>query len=564
MGDATKSLDILITTKAELAGAKALEQTLEQSIGRAKALGNLSEVKKLSGELDTVRGALKAATAGNQELADAEKEGAEATEFLHKNHRALHMLMHQIGGEAGHMGGALVSAFHGPVGPLLALAAVVKMSYDAFSEWDKNLDEIGEAAAHSPLSEALKKIGDDMETSRAKTEAYSASLAEIAKNEVTIAKALDSQLQLMHAIAAARASEAKSAEEHEKAKTARMAAAGQITPEQTVITETTNAIEAARAEAARKNKDQADEITAKQTALDAAGMKQRDLDKAAEIARQEYFAAQKHSDSTKDFGSEEFSKKLKEQQEQAEKMREEIEKDPAFKHREALQRQYDENPNGQTKANLDAAESDLRAPNILPGKNFMKSTKDLMDELEKLDALNQDMARAIRQYHATQTPESKNELDRKKHAADQTETAGIENAKEFEKLRNELNELRKTSNATQPIIEKELTERLATIMEQAVTKLYSQPRGGEVETGIHISDKVEGGKQVTEAQAQFVMALDRALGGQAKNLKEAADHLETFKDNTSAFFEAVVRLTSQGFTKQQQAIDQLYSIVNLL
>ena len=58
MSDADKSLNIQITTTAELAGAKALENQLEQSLGKAKALGNSDDVKKFSEQLTTVRGSL--------------------------------------------------------------------------------------------------------------------------------------------------------------------------------------------------------------------------------------------------------------------------------------------------------------------------------------------------------------------------------------------------------------------------------------------------------------------------------------------------------------------------
>ncbi len=82
MADDQKTLDILIRTKAELAGAKSLEQSLEQSIGKAKALGNLPEVEKLSAQLTTVRGAMKAATDASGELAAEEKDLSASMEHL--------------------------------------------------------------------------------------------------------------------------------------------------------------------------------------------------------------------------------------------------------------------------------------------------------------------------------------------------------------------------------------------------------------------------------------------------------------------------------------------------
>lgn len=571
MADDQKTLDILIRTKAELGGAMALRDSLEASIGKAKAMGNLEEVKKLTTQLDTVNVSIKKATESSVELADAEKEGSKAAEFMHHNHRQLHKLFELTPGLAGTAGGSLLQMFRGPVGPAIALGLVVEKLREQFAEWEKNLDEVGEAAAHSQFSESIKQIGDDMETARAKTEAYALTLADIAAHETTIAQALASQLQLMHAIAAARAAEAKAAEEREKATLTRKAAAGQITPEQQVISETANAIKAAKDDAARKKKEKDDEVAAKDAALNQAILDQRALDAAKKVADQQVAAAKQHRDRLKEFGPDgkvDFTKvspvggwgipgtenikvekgvpiadAIRKAQEDVDEWEKKVEE--AKKRAESAKKSKGLGGPDET----EYAESELQ------------KTKDYLAQAE---AQLKNYQLGQRQYRKAYSPDSNQDLQDKEHAADRATTKGEDNAKEVDKLRRELDEARKTANATQPIVDQELADRIATILEQAVTKLYSQPRGAEVETGVHIADQVEGGKQVGAAQAQFIMALDAALGGHAKTLKEAAEHIEKYKDNTSEFFNAVISLTSSGFTKQQQQLDQLFTIVNNL
>ncbi len=560
-----KTLDIVIRTKAELGGAMALRDTLEASIGKAKAMGNLEEVKKLTAQLDTVNDSIKKAADSNTELSEAEKEGSKATEFLHHNHRQLHQLFEMTPGIAGTAGSSLVNLFHGPVGPALALGLVVAKIAEQFSEWQKNLDEVGEAAAHSQFGESIKKIGDDMETARSKTEAYALTLADIAKNETTIAQALASQLQLMHAVAAARAAEAKAAEERDKAALARKAAAGEVTPEQQVIAETSNAVKAAKAEAARKKKEQDDEVAAKQAALDRASLQQPALNAAKTAADAAVIAAQKHRDRMKDFGPEgkvdfntEDPNRFFQNFRGPETVKtEKLPIEDAIKKAAKLVEEYEEKLDG-----LRAKQAGLQTA---ADKSIVQVDIDKYETAnDKMKAQLNSFRRLKKQYEETHSPEANQALQDKQHAADRATTAGEDNAKEVDKLRRELDDARQTATATQPHIDQELADRLAAILEQAVTKLYSQPRGAEVEAGVKIADQVEGGRQVGPAQAQFITALDASLGGHAKTLKEAARHIEKYKDNASEFFNAVTTLTTNGFTKQQKSLDQLFTIVNNL
>ena len=201
MADDQKTLDILIRTRAELAGAKQLEQSLEQSIGKAKALGNLPEVEKLTAQLKTVRAALTSATEASGELALSEKDLAASMEYLPEGfdkigkgsesagrfagsarleHMALHHAfreldnilpglgssldmmsrgMHAVeAGEAGAAEGAVAAktAFEEMMATILPLLAVM-LSIQAISEYWELYKENVDAAAKAQ-EEAMKRI----------------------------------------------------------------------------------------------------------------------------------------------------------------------------------------------------------------------------------------------------------------------------------------------------------------------------------------------------------------------------------------------------------------------
>ena len=166
MPDDQKVLEILLKTRAELAGAKQLEESLERQIGAAKALGDVDGLKKLQPQLEAVRGSIKAATDGNTDLAAAEKESSEAAEFLHHNHRQLHMMMHLVGGEAGHAGAALLNMFRGPVGPILALVGLFELVKGKIDETEAEAEKLSDELA-KPMGagiEAYRKSLDEAKT----------------------------------------------------------------------------------------------------------------------------------------------------------------------------------------------------------------------------------------------------------------------------------------------------------------------------------------------------------------------------------------------------------------
>ena len=560
-----QELSFLITTKAELSGAQQLAASLEQQIGKAKALRQ--DYSQLKTQLDQVNQSMAGTSPELQKLAGTEKEASESAEFLHKNHRQLHRLFETLPGVANTAGGVMLQAIRGPIGPAIALGIVIEKSVDAFKEWQKSLDEAGESAAQSPFAEAIKKVGEDMEEARSKAEAYRLAIEEIAQHETSIAQALSSQLNYMHALASAREAAAKAEEAHAKARNDRREKTGEITPEQAAINETALEIQAAKNEAARKKKEKDDEVSTKQDALNRAIFSQAPLNAAEAAAAVAVTTAKTHRDRLADFGPEakhdlfnfgagvfggdtvekgvptkEALVKARDQVAELEKKVEEAKQDI----------ELSENP-------ITAGMENMRGVTPESAKENYARAQDL---LAKAQAQQGNLQRGVRQYDNANSPAANQELQDKENAAEAARKNGKANAEEVDRLRRELDDARKINSATQPAIDKELTERIATILENAVGKLSAMPRGGEVEAGIQISDILEKGQGVGAAQAQYLLQLANNLGLHTQNLKEAADHIEKLKDDTGAFMDAVVRLTSQGFTAQQQQLDALAQMIS--
>jgi hypothetical protein len=552
MADDQKKLSIEITTHAELAGAQQLAESLEQSIGKAKALGKVDEVKKLSADLDMVRGSIGKANVATEAAVEV---GDRENLSLREKRESVRALSLAFPG----MREAAVMALNPITAAAFALGFALEKTIGSFLAFQKQMDEVAAAAAQSQFSEGIKKVGEDMETARSKAEAYSLALADIAAHETSIAQALGSQLQFMQAIAAARAAEANAAAEKDKAALARKAAAGEITPEQEVIAETANAIKTARDDADRKKRDKDDEVAAKTAALNRAELAQRNLNQEKAAANAAVLAAQKHRDRLKDFGPQgkvdfntaEPNAFFQNIHGPESFKTEKLPIEDAIKKASKVVGEYEEK--------LEALRAKQAGLQTDADKSIVQVDIDHYENAKLLVDLQLNSFRKLsRQYKVAHSPEANQDLQDKEHSRDTLFAKGEDNSKEVDKLRRELDEARKTSKATQPIVDKELADRIATILEQAVTKLYSKPHGAEVETGVHIADQVVGGKQVGAAQAQFIKTLDTVLGGHAKTLKEAADHIEKYRDNTSEFFNAVITLTS----KQQQQLDQLFTIVN--
>ena len=526
MSDEAKSLEVKITTPYNGSGAKAAKNDVDNLGGSTKEFG------AKTGE-------------ATEKVAEQEKhlEGS----------RILFGEMNRIVPGLGH---ALHAAFSGPVGPAIALAMVVLEVKRSLDDANKAMDEAGEEASKGEFKSGIEALNTTLDTGRAALDAYAATIAKLAQDEITIAQALASQLELMKAIATAREAEAKAAEAAKNAETKRKVAAGEITPEKAVIDETADAVAAVKAEAARKKKETADEVAAKQAALDKANAAQPGLDADYQSKNKAYYHEKGHDDSVARYFTDADEQQRKAMAE-ADKLRAKIEGSDEYRDYVHAQSEYDKNPSAQNKANLEGTRASLSAPNVFGGGSLALD----MQNLATLDARIHALSMAIEQYAKTQTPEHKSKVGDDKQAMEDADKKGKANQDEIDRLKNELADAQKNAAGMQPVVDKHMADNIAAILSQAVEKLYKEPHGAEVEAGVKVADQVESGKNVDGGQAQFLMALDAALGGHARNLKEAADHIEKFKDNAGEFFDAVITLTNAGFTAHQKQLDSLFTTV---
>ena len=523
MADNENSLDFTIRTRAELAGAEATATALEMQIGKAKALGQ--DYSELSAQLNRVQGA----------ITNVQPELKKQNEHL-EGSRLLFTEINRILPGLGH---ELHAAFLGPVGAVIAFASVVDAAKSQLEAFNKALDDAAESDAAHNFAEGIRAMNDALAEGIKKIADYNEAIAKVATHETTIARALGSQLGLMKAIAAERDKEANAAEAAHKAEIERQEKGGEITPEQKAIQEAQLEIKAAQDEAANKRKDEDDEIKRRQDAVDLGTASQPGLDADATAKAQKYYQEKAHRERLeKDFGPA-HDKEIDDARRNLDKATDAVDKNEVIRRFRSLEKEWGDNPSDpQNKATLEGARSDLYTPDLITGE----TANDLILKQEQAKAQFQNLTQGQKQYNATQTPEAQAAFEKAKKDADEADRKGRENAKTVEEEKPKVEEARTQQHNTRPIEDQELADKIAKILSDAVTKLYSTTGGGELQSGVHVAEFVGKGKQITDAQAQFLMLIDKIIGGHAQTLKQAADDLVKYKDDTTGFIEAVGKI----------------------
>lgn len=505
-------LSFKITTAAELAGAQATATALEMQIGKAKALKQ--DYSALQSQLDTVRASMANLPPELQKLQDAHEAAGKGAEKEFASHHALHMLFHEMGQQSvPFLGHALIDMMMGPLAPALLLGSTFEFVKGQVEDWNTMMGDVASNAAIPQFAagiEAQKKAFDDAAESIGK---YTTTIAQLAQHEITIAQALSSQLELMRAIAQQEAATRAAREAAAKAETERMAKAGEITPEQKIIKETEGEVKAARDDAEAKRNAAVNEVQAKQDALSKAALAQAGLDADATAKEQAVAQDKAHRERLQsDYGM--------------------SEEDYRKKQKELINAQDD------AQAQLQQSEFEAKAGGMSP-EAAAQYTADARTILEEAQAELQNFEKGRKQFEATQTPGALEHTRKLEEAAQTAQDKGKENAKTVDTLTRETQDARAQLEAVQKGIADELAQKIAKILSDAVTKLYDTTAGGEVLSGIKAATMVEHGQPLNDAQAQFLMALDKVIGDNATTLKGAADKLYGIRDNTSAFIQAV-------------------------
>ena len=538
----SKELSILITTKAELAGAQQLERSLEADIGKAKALGNLPEVERLSTQLTAVRGAMGRASEGSKELKKSMEEESEAAEFLHHNHRALHQTLDEIGNQAAPGAGrALGAMLMGPLGPAVALVSVVGLLKEKYDAWNESLLKAAENAATADFAGGIEAARKAVEAGESALAGYEQTIANIALHEQTIATALQAQLTLMNQIAAAREAARKAMEAAQGADIDRREAQHQLTPEQATVAHTAAAIKAVKDEYEARQQQENDALATLQQKHQEGVARQSALDQDAEAKRKKADDEEAHRARLEtDFGgnNQEWQKK---------------------------QEEFRKNQNVGTVADTEEALRKAQTQFDQTGPltyGYDKHNRDVAQhEFDRAQDVQRNLDRGRNQYLAAR---DNPQIEKDKKAADEAATRGTTNAQDVSKIQDQITELTQKIAATRSAQDQELAARIATIMEQAVAKLSGSGHGAELSAGGNIADAVERGQRVGNDMGTFLIRLANQLGAHTDNLKVAADFVEKLNGDTEKFIAAVVRLSQQSFQATQSAQRQLDALAPLV
>lgn len=236
-----------------------------------------------------------------QDLKGVGKAGEEAGEgikIFETHGREMHKLIHELDQILPGAGIALKAAFNPATLGLGATVLIIEQVKSALEEYNKKLDEIGEAAAKADLASGIQAA---LEVSRAaveEQEKYLHNLQEIQRGEHGVAVEMNNQLQLIAAIAAARQAHAEADKTLALAKLKEQEVMGTITPSQAIIQKGQIEEKYVREKRAAEERKFQEEQDARNLATDEAHYKQSDLDskQAAAAEALEKAKAQKEKD----------------------------------------------------------------------------------------------------------------------------------------------------------------------------------------------------------------------------------------------------------------------------
>ena len=168
----------------------------------------------------------KTATATDA-LGESEKAAAGHTEKLHLNHRALHQIMNLIGKEtAPELGHALAGALYGPIGIALAVGYAFEAIRTHIAETNKELDAMGEKAAEA-YANVKANLFDAIRNEEFSTEKLDKFFKNIEDNSKRAQTAIEDALKVAHELESATIKQLKADEANELAR-AKISGAGPL------------------------------------------------------------------------------------------------------------------------------------------------------------------------------------------------------------------------------------------------------------------------------------------------------------------------------------------------
>jgi len=220
----------------------------------------------------------------------AGKEASEGLKLMEFHGGEFRKLVHELDAMVPGVGLALKAAFNPATLGLGVTVMLIERVKEALDEYNKKLDEAGEAAAKADFAESIHAAAEATRDANEEQEKYLANLHEIEKGEHGIAVELSRQLSLTAAIAAARQSAADAAHTLALAKLKEQETSGSLTPTQAALER--QKVEdkyIADKRAAEEDKFKKDQQARTQAAVDAANkqgeLERKEIETAEALAR---------------------------------------------------------------------------------------------------------------------------------------------------------------------------------------------------------------------------------------------------------------------------------------
>ncbi|HAO79761.1 MAG TPA: hypothetical protein DCQ92_12450 [Verrucomicrobia subdivision 3 bacterium] len=316
-------LEYKIITSAELAGAEAAADAIECNIGKAKALKQ--NYSALQTQLDTIRGSIAQAKEAHDELGKGTENLTDKVKLFSGEGREMYRAVSEVTRISPLLGEALRMAMH-PIGGAIAAAIVlfVKMK-ERMKAINDELDAMGAKAAEPTFLEGIKAKEEVLRSAADAAQEYEQHLSDIADKESSITAELTAQLALQKSIDEAHAAEASAEETLAQAKIKAAVATGKMTPAEGEAASAQVKRQAIAAAAAAKQASQQQEVGTKTEALEKLDVAS---DQANSMALAETYANEKarRDKNTKDFGGDDYTKKISEVQKSGDDARAALEK----------------------------------------------------------------------------------------------------------------------------------------------------------------------------------------------------------------------------------------------
>lgn len=349
-------------------------------------------------------------------------KAAEATKLFHGEGRELHRVISELTRISPVLGEAFRIMLH-PIGGTVAAAIGIFVEFKKhLDETNKQLDAMGKAAADFNFLDQIEGKLSVFRDAATAAQAYADKLENIASGEQSIADKLKNQLELDNAIERARASLTSAQKGLDIARIQEAEATGKMTAEKAAEAKAAVQKKYLEQEQSDKQAAQDKELEAKKRAQKIAEDQQDELRKKQKAATAELTADEAHRASVK-AALPDLNKQMADAVGELER----------------------------AQAELNSRKQYFREKTDFSEEEINRRTQEEQSSVAAASGKVGAIRGRIRQFEATQTPDSAKQLQEERDAAEQAKTRLEENTKEIRELKNAIQNLTALIQATRPI-----------------------------------------------------------------------------------------------------------------